>query len=51
VYLALPNGSFARRHVTLGGREGDLYQVTEGVAAGDRLVSDGAIFLQFMQNQ
>jgi cobalt-zinc-cadmium efflux system membrane fusion protein len=51
VYLALPNGSFARRHVTLGDREGDFYAVTEGLAGGDRVVSDGAIFLQFMQNQ
>ncbi len=51
VYLALPNGTFARRHVTLGDREGDFYEVTEGLAVGDKVVSDGAIFLQFMQNQ
>jgi cobalt-zinc-cadmium efflux system membrane fusion protein len=51
VYVALPNGSFARRHVTLGDRDGNLYAVSEGLAAGDRVVSDGAIFLQFMQNQ
>lgn len=51
VYVALPNGTFARRHVTLGDREGDFYEVTEGLAVGDKVVSDGAIFLQFMQNQ
>ncbi|MDB5691061.1 MAG: family efflux transporter, subunit [Alphaproteobacteria bacterium] len=51
VYLALPDGRFARRHVTLGYRDGDRYDATEGLAAGDRVVVDGAIFLQFMQNQ
>jgi cobalt-zinc-cadmium efflux system membrane fusion protein len=51
VYVAMADGSFARRHVTLGDRDGERYQVTEGLAAGDRVVVDGAIFLQFMQNQ
>jgi cobalt-zinc-cadmium efflux system membrane fusion protein len=51
VYLALPGGRFARRHVTLGDRDGEYYQVGEGLAVGDRVVTDGAIFLQFMQNQ
>jgi cobalt-zinc-cadmium efflux system membrane fusion protein len=51
VFLALPDGSFARRHVALGYRDGDRYQLTDGVRAGDRVVVDGAIFLQFMQNQ
>jgi cobalt-zinc-cadmium efflux system membrane fusion protein len=51
VYLALPGGSFARRHVTLGDRDGLVYQIREGLATGDRVVTDGALFLQFMQNQ
>jgi cobalt-zinc-cadmium efflux system membrane fusion protein len=51
VFLALADGSFARRHVALGYRDGDRYQLTDGVRAGDRVVVDGAIFLQFMQNQ
>jgi cobalt-zinc-cadmium efflux system membrane fusion protein len=51
VYLALPDGSFARRHVTLGYRDSQNYDVTSGLASGDRVVADGAIFLQFMQNQ
>jgi cobalt-zinc-cadmium efflux system membrane fusion protein len=51
VYLALPGGAFARRHVTLGDRDGAFYQIREGLAVGDRVVTDGAIFLQFMQNQ
>ena len=51
VYLAQPNGSFARAHVTLGYRTGDQYDIPEGVKAGDQVVVDGALFVQFMQNQ
>ena len=51
VYLALPDHTFARRHLTLGDREGQSYEVRAGLAAGDKIVADGAIFLQFMQNQ
>ncbi|HZC38062.1 MAG TPA: efflux RND transporter periplasmic adaptor subunit [Sphingomicrobium sp.] len=51
VYLALPDGTFARRHVTLGYRDSQNYDVTGGLATGDRVVANGAIFLQFMQTQ
>lgn len=51
VYLALPDGSFARRRVTLGYSDGQRYELTEGVTTGGRVVIDGALFLQFMQNQ
>jgi cobalt-zinc-cadmium efflux system membrane fusion protein len=51
VYIALPDGSFARRHVTLGYRDSQNYDVTSGLASGDRIVSNGALFLQFMQSQ
>lgn len=51
VYIALPDGSFARRHVTLGYRDSQNDNVTSGLASGDRIVADGAIFLQFMQSQ
>jgi cobalt-zinc-cadmium efflux system membrane fusion protein len=51
VYLALPDGSFARRHVTLGYRDPQNYDVTSGLESGDRIVANGAIFLQFMQSQ
>ena len=51
VYLALANGSFARRHVTLGYRDSQNYDVTSGLQSGDRIVNDGALFLQFMQSQ
>lgn len=51
VYIALPDGSFARRHVTLGYRDGQNYEITTGLSSGDRIVTDGALFLQFMQSQ
>jgi len=51
VYVVQPDGSFARRRVTLGYRTGDQYDIPDGLHAGDQIVVDGAIFIQFMQNQ
>jgi membrane fusion protein, heavy metal efflux system len=51
VYQLQTDGSLARRHVTLGSRTGDVYDIAEGLSAGDKIVVDGALFLQFMQNQ
>ncbi|HEY8002811.1 MAG TPA: efflux RND transporter periplasmic adaptor subunit [Phenylobacterium sp.] len=51
VYVALPRGGFARRRVTLGYRTGDQYEIPSGLQPGDRVVSDGGLFVQFMQSQ
>src|SRR5271166_682686 len=51
VYLVQPDGSFARQHVSLGYRTGEQYDIPEGLKAGDQIVVDGGIFVQFMQNQ
>jgi cobalt-zinc-cadmium efflux system membrane fusion protein len=51
VYVVQPDGSFARQHVTLGYRTGDQYDIPDGLQIGDQIVVDGAIFIQFMQNQ
>jgi cobalt-zinc-cadmium efflux system membrane fusion protein len=51
VYVAQADGSFARRHVTLGDRSGDQNVITDGLKAGDRIVVNGALFLQFMETQ
>lgn len=51
VYLARPNDRFGRRQITLGTRVGDQYEVTAGLSAGDRVVVDGALFLQFAGSQ
>ena len=51
VYLVQSDGSFARQHVTLGYRAADQYEIAVGLKAGDRIVVDGGIFVQFMQSQ
>ena len=51
VYVAQARGGFARRRVTLGYRTGDQYEIPSGLQAGDRVVGDGGIFVQFMQSQ
>ena len=50
-YTTERDASFARRHVTLGYRAGDRYQIADGLKAGDQVVADGGIFMQFMQSQ
>jgi membrane fusion protein, heavy metal efflux system len=51
VYVAQPDGSFARRHLTLGYRIGDQYDIPDGLQNGDQVVIDGGLFVQFLQNQ
>ena len=51
VYRLQADDSLTRRHVTLGSRTGDAYDIAEGLSAADKIVVDGALFLQFMQNQ
>jgi cobalt-zinc-cadmium efflux system membrane fusion protein len=51
VYAVQADDSFARQHVTVGYRTGDQYEITDGIKAGDKIVVDGGIFVQFMQNQ
>lgn len=51
VYLANADGSFSRRRITLGTRAGDRYETTSGLTTGDRVVIEGGLFLQFLQNQ
>lgn len=51
VYAVQEDGSFTRQHVTLGYRSGDQYEIPTGIRAGDQIVADGGLFVQFMQNQ
>jgi cobalt-zinc-cadmium efflux system membrane fusion protein len=51
VYLANGDGSFSRRRITLGSRIGDRYETTAGLKAGDEVVVEGGLFLQFVENQ
>ena len=50
VFVALPNGHFARRQIRLGQRIGDRYEVLSGLSSGERIAMDGA-FLQFAGSQ
>lgn len=47
VYLQSGANKFARRLVTVGDSRNGLTQVQSGLKEGDRVVSDGSLFLQF----
>jgi cobalt-zinc-cadmium efflux system membrane fusion protein len=47
VYLQVETGKFSQRLLKLGGQQGDETQVLEGLKAGDPVVSQGSVFLQF----
>ena len=47
VYLQMSPGKFAQRTVTIGGQQGDLTEITSGLKAGDPVVAQGSLFLQF----
>jgi membrane fusion protein, heavy metal efflux system len=51
VFVELPSGGFDRRQITLGARVGDGFQALSGLASGEKVVSEGALFLQFAQSQ
>ena len=51
VFVSVGTTGFARRRVNLGTRVGDKYEVTSGLSAGDQVVADGALFLQFAETQ
>lgn len=47
VYVQIETGRFAQRVVKIGGQQGDLTQVLEGLKEGDQVVAQGSVFLQF----
>lgn len=51
VYVRQPGqpGRFAQRSVTLGPQQGNLVAVTSGVAEGEPVVTEGSLFLRFVQ--
>jgi cobalt-zinc-cadmium efflux system membrane fusion protein len=51
VFVEATTGAFARRRVDLGRRVGDQYEIPTGLAAGDKVVGNGALFLQFAESQ
>jgi membrane fusion protein, heavy metal efflux system len=51
VFIASADGGFVRRRVNLGYRVADRYEILTGLAAGDKVIADGALFVQFAENQ
>ncbi len=51
VFVANPDGTFGRRDVQIGSRVGDRQQITSGLQAGETVVAEGGLFLQFAENQ
>jgi len=51
VFVAQADSTFARRPVRLGTRVGDEYEITSGLAAGDGVITEGGLYLQFAENQ
>ena len=50
VYVQSASNQFARRMVTLGESQGGKTQITAGLQAGDKIVGDGSLFLQFQNS-
>ncbi len=51
VYVAADSLGFERRSITLGARQDSSYEVMDGLQPGDRVVTEGGLFLQFAENQ
>ena len=51
VFVAAGANSFARKRIDLGSRVGDRYEVSAGLASGDQVVTEGALFLEFAESQ
>ena len=51
VFVQDADGSFGRRRVELGLRVDDHYEITSGLKPGDKVVAEGALFLQFAESQ
>lgn len=51
VFVVAGANGFARRRIDLGSRVGDKYSVTAGLAPGDQVVTEGALFVQFAETQ
>lgn len=50
VYLQTGSNQFARRMVTLGESQAGKTQILSGLQAGDKVVGDGSLFLQFQNS-
>ena len=51
VYAQFSPNQFGRRGVNLGESQGGATEITTGLKAGDRVIADGSLFLQFGNSQ
>ncbi len=51
VFVEQPDQSFARRRIELGPRVEGGYQILSGLREGERILTEGGLFLQFAQSQ
>jgi cobalt-zinc-cadmium efflux system membrane fusion protein len=51
VFVQQADNGFVRRRVILGHRVGERYEITSGLTAGEKVVGNGALFVQFAENQ
>ncbi len=51
VFVAKSDGTFDRHRITVGYRVDDRYEVLTGNTAGDKVVANGALFIQFAESQ
>jgi cobalt-zinc-cadmium efflux system membrane fusion protein len=53
VFVEMPgaNNAFGRRQITIGSRVGRPVRGDRRPQAGERIISEGALFVQFAQNQ
>jgi cobalt-zinc-cadmium efflux system membrane fusion protein len=50
VYVEASPGEFARTHVELGAEVGKDLEIASGLEGGERILADGALFVQFAQS-
>jgi membrane fusion protein, heavy metal efflux system len=51
VFVAKPDSSFERRTVVVGSRVDERFEIASGLAAGDHVITEGGLFLQFAESQ
>lgn len=51
VFVETAPGQYSRRSITLGAHVGSNYEIASGVTAGEKVVAEGALFLQFAESQ
>jgi cobalt-zinc-cadmium efflux system membrane fusion protein len=51
VFVETGKGRYSRRSITLGPHVGSSYEIASGVTPGEKVVAEGALFLQFAESQ